>query len=154
MTDASQRALSAQLSAALLYGTFGLLMFGPLAFGAVEPWSIFILEAGSVLLTLLWLAKQSIEGEIKIRWNPLYLPMAAFGVLILLQVAFRLTAYTHDTVSGAMLYCAYAMLCFLATQTLLRSSQARPLALILIVYGFALAAFALVLLAERAQRNR
>ena len=29
----------------VLYGTFGLLMFGPLAFGAVEPWSIFVLES-------------------------------------------------------------------------------------------------------------
>ena len=34
----------------LLFGVFGLLLFGPLAFGAVEPWSIFLLEAGSAAL--------------------------------------------------------------------------------------------------------
>ena len=144
MTDASQRALSTQLGTVLLYGTFGLLMFGPLAFGAVEPWSIFVLEAGAAVLTLLWLAKQGLDGEINIRWNPLYLPMAAFGALIFLQIALRTSAYTHDTVSSAMLYCAYAMLCFLAGQTLVRSAQARNLALIFAVYGFAIAAFALL----------
>jgi len=33
-----------------LVGVFGLLLFGPLAFGAVEPWSIFLLEAGAAIL--------------------------------------------------------------------------------------------------------
>lgn len=133
-----------QIDALLLYGTFGLLMFGPVAFGAVEPWSIFIVEAGAMLLTLLWLSKQWLKREIVIIWNPLFLPMAAFATLILVQIVFRLTAYRHDTISEAMLYCAYAMLCFLATQTLRRSSQARKIALILAIFGFTVAAFALV----------
>ena len=64
-------------------------MFGPLAFGAVEPWSIYILETGSVLLTLLWLCKQWLDGELNIQWNPLFPPMAGFGVLILLQIVLR-----------------------------------------------------------------
>ena len=135
---------SAQIGLLLLYGTFGLLMFGPLAFGAVEPWSIFILQIGSVGLMLLWLRKQWLDGEFSITWNPLFLPMAAFGLLILLQIAFGLTAYRHDTISGALLYCPYAMLCFLAAQTLLRASQARQIAVMLGFYGFVIAAFALL----------
>ncbi len=136
--------LRASVDSILLYATFGLLMFGPLAFGAVEPWSIFILETGSVLLALLWLLKQGLNGELTIQWNPLFLPMAGFGVLILLQMVLRTSAYLHDTISGALLYCAYALLCFLASQTLLRSSQARKIAVILAFYGFAIAAFALL----------
>jgi O-antigen ligase len=135
---------SAQIDSILLYGTFGLLMFGPVAFGAVEPWSIFILEAGSVVLMSLWLRKQFLDGELTIEWNPLFLPMAGFGLLILLQIVFGVTAYRHDTISGALLYCAYAMLCFLSAQTLLRSSQARTIAVILALYGFTIAAFALL----------
>jgi O-antigen ligase len=142
--EASRQELSARLGATVLYGTFGLLMFGPLAFGAVEPWSIFVVETGSVVLALIWLAKQSIDGEIDILWNPLFLPMAAFGVLILLQLVLRISLYPHDTISGAMLYCAYGMLCFLVTQTLLRSSQARRIAVILAAYGATLAALALL----------
>jgi O-antigen ligase len=139
-----RQSLSAQLDIILLYGTFGLLMFGPVAFGAVEPWSTFVLEAGSVVLMSLWLRKQFLDGELTIEWNPLFFPMAGFGLLILLQIVFGVSAYRHDTISGAMLYCAYAMLCFLSAQTLLRSSQARTIAVVLAIYGFTIAAFALL----------
>ena len=144
LTDADRRTLSVQLGSILLYGTFGLLMFGPVFFGAVEPWSIFVLESGSVLLALLWLAKQWLDGEVVIHWNPLFLPMAGFGILILLQIALRSSAYPHDTLSGALLFCAYALLCFLSSQVLLRSSQARTLAIVFTIYGSSLAAFALL----------
>jgi O-antigen ligase len=143
-TEVSRQERSAQIASILLYATFGLLMFGPLAFGAVEPWSIYILETGAALLTLLWLGKQWLDGELTVQWNPLFLPMAAFGALILLQIVLGATAYRHDTISGALLYCAYAMLCFLAGQTLLRSSQARQIAAIVAVYGIAIAIFALL----------
>jgi O-antigen ligase len=138
----NQRA--AQAGTALLYGVFGLLLFGPLAFGAVEPWSIFLMEAGSAALFLLWIVKQVLENEIRIRWNPLFLPIAAFGVLIVSQLVFRRTAYPHDTASLALLYFSYAMLCFLAAQALLKGSQARTLALVFSLYGAALASFALI----------
>ncbi len=144
MTEAERKQLSIQIGDALFYGTFGLLMFGPLAFGAVEPWSIFLLEIGAALLTLLWLAKQWIDEQLIIQWNPLFLPMTAFGALILLQVVFRRSAYPHDTFSGAMLYCAYGMLCFLSSQVLLRSSQARKIAVILALYGFLVATLSLL----------
>ena len=140
----SRRLLSSKLETILLYGTFGLLMFGPLAFGAVEPWSVFVVETGAVLLTLLWLAKQWADGEINVVWNPLFLPMIAFGLLIIAQVVLGLTAYRHDTVSEALLFGAYGMLCFLATQSLIRSSHARKLAVILALYGAVIAAFGLL----------
>jgi len=154
--DEIQQWLAAHLDAILLYGTFGLLMFGPIALGEVQPWSVFFLETGSVVLMLLWLRKQWVAGEFTIAGNPLFLPMGVFGGLILLQIVFaghgfRLlhidiggSAYRHDTISGALQYCAYGMLCFLAGQTLLRASQARQIAVILAIYGSAIAGFALL----------
>jgi O-antigen ligase len=144
MTEAERQYLSVQIGNVLLYGTFGLLMFGPLAFGAVEPWSIFVLETGSALLMLLWLAKQWLDRELRIQWNPLFPPMAAFAIVILSQLVLRMSAYPHDTVSGALLYCAYGMLCFLTSQSLLRSSQARKVAVMLALYGFAIAGLSLL----------
>jgi O-antigen ligase len=144
MADSERAKLSTRLGTALLYGTFGLLMAGPLAFGAVEPWSIFVLEAGALILALLWLAKGFVDRELTIEWNPLFLPIAAFGVLILAQIAFRTSTYLHDTIAEALLYLAYGMLCFVSTQSLLRASQARRMAIILSFYGFAIAALALV----------
>jgi O-antigen ligase len=143
-TESHRRERATQAGTALLYGVFGLLLFAPLAFGAVEPWSIFLVETCSAALFLLWIGKQVLEGEMKVRWNPLFLPMAVFGLLILSQLVFRRSAYPHDTVSLALLYLAYGMLCFLAGQTLIRGSQARTLALIFSVYGGAVAAFALL----------
>jgi O-antigen ligase len=139
-----RRERSAQAGTALLYGVFGLLLFGPLAFGAVEPWSTFLMEAGSAALFLLWIGKQVLDGEMNIRWNPLFLPMGVFGLLMLSQLVLRRTAYPHDTMALAFLYFAYAALCFLAGQTLIRGSQARTLAMVFSVYGAAIAAFALL----------
>jgi O-antigen ligase len=129
---------------AILAGVFGLLLFGPLAFGAVEPWSIFILEAGVAILTVKWIWRQVAKGEIVIRGNPLFPATLAFGVLVLVQLVFGLSAYRHDTISMAMLYVAYGLLAFLVTQNLRRSAQAKTLAVVISVYGFGLAAFALV----------
>jgi O-antigen ligase len=137
-------AISAKMESVLLYGVFGLLLFGPLAFGAVEPWSIFAMEAGATALFLAWMGSQVLEGAIKVRWNPLFLPMAAFAGLVLIQLLFHGTAYLHDTASLALLYCAYAILCFLATQVLTRAPQARSLAFAFCIYGTALALFSLI----------
>ncbi len=145
MTEVHQRSQLAQIDAILLYGTFGLLMLGPLAFGAVEPWSSFSSSRQAPFSSHFSGSPNSgSTGELTIQWNPLFLPMAGFGVLVLLQIVLGASAYRHDTISTALLYCAYAMLCFLSGQTLLRSSQARKIAVILALYGFAIAAFALL----------
>ncbi len=143
MSERDRKILSERISSALLYGTFGVLMFGPIAFGAVEAWSIFVLEIFSVLLILLWFGKQWVDGQVTLRWNPLFLPMAGFATLVVAQLVFRRSSYPHDSVSIALLYGAYVMLCFVSSQSLVRSSQARKIAVILAVYGFVLAAMAL-----------
>src|SRR5437667_2320641 len=126
--EADRRLWSSRLGSGLLYGTFGLLMFGPLAYGSVEPWSIFTMEAGAAVLALLWIAKQAFDGQINIKWNPLFFPMGGFAFLIIAQLGFGKTAYRHDTVAGGLLYCAYGTLCFLSGQTLLRTLHARRIA--------------------------
>jgi O-antigen ligase len=136
--------LAAQAGTALLYGVFGLLLFGPLSFGATEPWSKFLLEVASAALFLLWIGKQVLEGEMKIRWNALFLPMVVFGLLIVSQLVFHGSAYPHDTAAFALLYVSYAILCFLSAQALLRGSQARNLAVVFSLYGGVLASFALI----------
>jgi O-antigen ligase len=103
-----------------------------------------LMEVGSTLLILLWVSRQALQSELKIRWNPVFLPMSAFGMLIVAQLVFRRSAYPHDSAAEALTYCAYAILCFLASQILLRGAQARKLATIFCVFGSTLAAFALL----------
>ena len=137
-------ASTSRLDLACLYGVVSLVLFGPLAFGAVEPWSISIVEAGAAMLFALWGVRQIISGELEIRRNPLFGPMLLFGALILWQLGSGRTAYRGATFSAALLYDAYALLAFLAVQCLRRTSQLKNLAWIVSAYGFAVAAFALV----------
>ena len=128
----------------VFYGVFGLLLFAPLAFGTVEPWSIFILEAGSSLLLMLWTVRQVASGELALALNPGFAPLLVFAFLIGLQLATGRTAYRYETSSAALLYCAYGMLCFLVVQVLRRTSQIQALTIAFSAYGFLVAAFALL----------
>ena len=139
----SPRSLCSKLDRVLLYGV-GLLLFGPLAFGAVESWSISIMQVGAGFLFVLWAARQVAAGELEIVGNPLFFPMLFFASLIFWQLATRRTAYRFDTSSGLLLYCAYAVFCFLVVQTLRRTSQVKILAWVLSGYGFTVALFALM----------
>ncbi len=131
-------------STALLTGACVLLLLGPLAFGAVEPWSIFALEACAMLLLMVWAARQWIHRELDLSGNVLYLPMAAFFALVLLQWVVGTTAYRHVTYSHLLLYGAYGMLVFVVTQTLHRSSQFELMAKLFTGYGAVVALFAVL----------
>jgi len=124
------------------YGTFGLLGFAPLAFGAVQPWSIFVVESAAAALFVMWLIAQVKSGELRISESPLFAPMAVFGGLIVVQILAGRTAYRYQAIHQGMLYCAYGLLCFLVMQCLRKTSQVNWLALAASAYGFGLAVFA------------
>ncbi|MFZ3263893.1 MAG: O-antigen ligase family protein [Terriglobales bacterium] len=131
-------------NSALLAGTGAVLLLAPLAFGAVEPWAIFALEAGAVLLLMAWGYRQWIQHPGDISNHVLYLPMAAFFVLALAQWATGATAYPHITYAHLLLYAAYGMLAFVATQSLRRSSQFNWVANTVTAYGAVVASFAVL----------
>lgn len=128
----------------LLYGTFSFLLFGPLAFGAVESWAVWVLSLGAALLFALWVWRQMAAGYVRVIPNPVFAPMLAFGVLLSFQVVFRLSAYAYATESASLLYCIYAVFSFMASQHLRRTTQVKTVAWLLTGYGFAIALFALV----------
>jgi O-antigen ligase len=138
------RSPSSLVDQVLLSGLFGLLLFGPLAFGAVEPWSSSIVQVGVGLLFALWAVRQVAAAELEIVGNPLFSPMLFFAGLILWQLATGRTAYRADTSSVALLYGAYGLLCFLAVQCVRRISQLKALGAVLSGYGFAIAMFGLI----------
>ncbi len=129
---------------ALLMGASAILLLGPLAFGSVEPWSIFALEACSMLLLAVWAYRQWNNGELNILDNPIYRPMAAFFALVLVQWVIGTTAYRLVTYTHLLLYAAYGMLAFVVTQTLRRSSQFEMLAKLITGYGSLVASFAIL----------
>jgi O-antigen ligase len=142
--SSSPRSFRSKPDHVLLYGVVGLLLFGPLAFGAVESWSMSIMQVGSGLLFALWATRQVATGELEIVGNPLFLPMLFFAGLILWQLATGRTAYRANTFSTTLLYFAYGLLCFLMVQCLRRTSQVKVFAWVFSGYGFIVALFALM----------
>ena len=129
----------------MLLGSAGaVLLLAPLAFGAVEPWSIFALEACAVLLLAAWGTRQWINHQLDISANPVYLPMAAFLALAVVQWATGASAYRHVTYTHILLYAAYGMIAFVVTQSLRRSSQFEDLAQVVTGYGAVVAALAVL----------
>jgi O-antigen ligase len=128
----------------LLAGAAAVLLLAPLAFGAVEPWSIFALEGCAMLLLAVWASRQWINRELNVSDHVLYRPMAAFFALVLVQWVVGTTAYRHVTYSHLLLYAAYGMLAFVVTQTLRRSSQFEMLAKLFAAYGAVVALFAVL----------
>ena len=128
----------------LLAAGGAVLLLAPVAFGAVEPWSIFALEVCATVLLIAWSARQWISHQLEISANVLYLPMAAFFALTVLQWMAGTSAYRHVTYTHILLYAAYGMLAFVVTQSLRRSSQFEDMANVITGYGAVVAALAVI----------
>src|SRR5207302_216122 len=126
----------------LVGGLAILLTFGVLAFGCVAQWAITILEVGSALLLLVWIWPQISSGRLPLRPNRLYLPMILFGVIIIVQVIFRSSAYVSVTRHELWQYAAYGSLFLLANHC--QRACTHRLLTILAAFGFVVALFALV----------
>src|SRR5260370_13387766 len=82
--------------------------------------------------------------QITVLWTPVFPPMLAFLALICIQLLPRISAYRHATYSELLLYLAYGLACFLITQTLTRTTHIRRLATASVIYGTAMAMFAVL----------
>ena len=127
----------------LILGLCALLIFGVLAFGAVDEWSIFVFEAGAALLFLVWVAKQSVSKQVKSTGNPLYLPALFFFALVLAQIAFGRSADGYVTKYEALQYASYGIVLLIAAECIREERARKIFALVLIVFGGSYAFFAL-----------
>ena len=121
-----------------------LLAFGPLAFGAVEEWAICTLEVGAAVCVGLWVARQLACGQLEVYRNVLFLPILLFAALVGVQLVSGHTAYWSITWRSGLLWAAYGMVFFVATQCLRRTVWIRTFAFFFTVFGFLVALFAIV----------
>lgn len=128
----------------LVAGICVVLGFGPLAFGAVQPWSICILESAVACLVVIWAARELANGDFHILPNPLYIPMALFAAVVLVQLFLHQTAYWYATWSKGLLYGCYAGLIFLVSQVFNRRKWLSAFGFFCAGYGFLLSLFAIV----------
>src|ERR1700732_3270235 len=126
----------------LVVGLSVILIFAVLAFGCTDRWAIAAMEVGCVLLLLFWIWPQISSGGLQLRTNPLYAPVVLFGLIIVVQILFGLSAYVHVTRQELWKYAAYGVLLMLASQC--QRASAHRLLTILATFGFIVALFALV----------
>jgi len=93
-----------------------ILMFGPLALGIVEDWSIALFEAAAAAVLLIWMTWHLAAAEIEVRWSPLFAPMIVFFGLVLVQIGFHRSVYLYDSLSELWLTIAYGILAFIGVQ--------------------------------------
>src|SRR5438270_8908028 len=128
----------------LFAGVLAVLMFGPLALGAVDPWAIFILEGAAALLLLIWTIAAAISQlGLRIRLSPLLSPMLLYFAVGALQLLLRRTAYAYNGMVELQLCLAYGAIAFLILQALQRNSDFIRLGRILAAFGFGVAVFAI-----------
>ena len=120
------------------------LIFAILAFGAVDDWSTFTLEAATAALFLAWAARQIICRQITLSNNALYPPTFLFFGIILAQIALRQSAYGYVTKHQALLYISYGILFLIAAEWLTDEGSRRLFAQVMTIFGTLYAFFALV----------
>jgi len=129
---------------ALRAGLCILFAFCVLAHGAVEVWSVSLLEIGSAALLLVWVIGFYRDGEAKIFWNVLNWPLLGFIAIGLLQLLFRGTAYPFLTNTELLKLIAYFIVFFLTTQVFRNRSSLEAFAWFLILLCFAVSLLGII----------
>jgi O-antigen ligase len=126
-------------------GILAVIAFAVLSHGAVEPWAQGLLEASAGCLLVLWallffLSKK--EQEIVL--PPLLFPLVAFALLVLVQLAFHLTASPFTTRIELQLLLCMLILFFLAAQSFRTVMDWRSYAWFIMIFSFLVAGLGLL----------
>ena len=121
-----------------------LVAFAVLAHGAVEPWSEAGLEVGAAVLLLLWALRVSMDGELKMVWNPLLWPLLGLWLVAALQLATGITAYPFVTRIELLKYTALLALFFLCVQAYRTLEHWHGFVWFLLILGFSISVFAIL----------
>jgi O-antigen ligase len=135
----TEHASSHWLRTAVCYSAIAIILFGPIAFGAVEPWAMFIVHAGAVVVFLLWLASVMIGPKPQIEFQLIHIPPIIFAAIVVYQIAWARSGYRHETATEFMNYIAYGLIFLIATDIFRKEREVRSLVLSLAVLGFLLA---------------
>jgi O-antigen ligase len=135
--------MNAVLDRAIAGGLLVALIFTVLAFGANEAWSVGLFELLIALLLLLWAVKWVKEKEVKITLPVVIWPLAGLCALGLAQaLGLSLDREATRGTTTAIFFMLAA--CVIAANFFATRERASLLVNVLVVFGMALAVFALV----------
>jgi O-antigen ligase len=120
----------------LRVGICCLLAFAVLAFGATEEWSQAVLEVGAAVLLLVWAVQQYRSRAEQLVIPPEFLPLFAFALLVVVQLAFHFTASRYYTRIDLQLLTAYLIVILLMSQSFSRRGHWRAFVWFVMTLGF------------------
>lgn len=129
---------------AIRIGICVVITFAVAAHGAVEGWSVGILELAAAAMFLWWGVQAAIGGVREIFWSPVLWPLAGLEAIGLAQLGLRTTLYPFLTKSELLLLTSYLLLAFLAVQAFRTPNQWRGFAWFMIWLGFVVGIFAIL----------
>ena len=142
-----------RLGKAIAIGLIIAVVFTALAFGAVEPWSLFLFEILVVLLIALWVTKLLLNGRLKVVMPDTALPIAAvvlFGIIQSVAIPSSTGQWASLSMDvGSTRMTVTALVFMFAAFVLFSNSFATRdrlsvLSAFLVIYGLGMAIFALV----------
>jgi O-antigen ligase len=118
-----------------------LLFFGVLTLWVRERWALSLLQAGTFLAGMVWIAAWGL-GRAALRGSLLLLPFASAAVWGLLQLALGTTVYRFDTWNAVLFWTTALVLVFISLQALARREERRSFLRLLVYFGFGLSVLA------------
>jgi len=140
----SLRAGQSYLHHAVAVALCALMMFGPLAYGAVEHWSQLVLRLGGATIALAWFAYHVFSESRHIRFAPrIHIPIAVFGLIVCGQVLLGHTAYYEQTIQTSANWAVYGVVLLCSSTLFNDPKNSQRLHVALSVFGFLYALYAI-----------
>lgn len=130
------------LGGVLVLGICVVLAFSVVAFGSAEYWAMCSLQVASAALLVLWATTQLSNSKPVIVWTPLFAPVFLLALVIAVQLLGH-SVYWYATWLKTIQWLSYAMLFFLAVQTIRGERRSQLFGLFLVCFGSLVALIAI-----------
>lgn len=125
-------------------GLCALLAFSVFAHGVVEPWSEAVLEVGAAALFVWWGLLFALGRAARVRWDPLFWPLAALWLWAIVQYHAGITAVAFPTKIEILKLSALVLLFFVVVQAFETLGNWRAFAWFLLTLGFVVSVFGIL----------
>lgn len=122
---------------------FAVLVFGVLAFGAVERWALTVVETSIMLLALAWVVRRAFR-PFPIEWNVFAWPLLAVALMAVFQSLAGWSVAVYQTGGEALKWTALLFYFLMWANVLRDESTRKRFSLLLTWFGFLTAVLALV----------
>ncbi len=134
----------------ILFLLLGMMIFAPLAFGAVEEWSVLVIQGISIAIFILWLVRLWLNPKPKLLWPPLAWVVVAFTIY---AVGRYFTADIEYVARAEVIQVLlFAFVFFVVVNNLHGQSESQVISFTLIALGTAISGYAVFQMVTHSER--